>query len=262
MKSKISPTKRGRIVGWLRETLVPTATANAERIFILQGGANVGDMVTTRKLNLKEQVIVISITIILIAILTLAFIFLINEEQQANMKYIAIGASILIAIVGFAFSIFFKRKELIPAPIPVVQVAVAREINQNVNTSSIKPQTQPKHYSAHNGTVALSISTVALSEAYLTVESGGRQERITLTDSSVVIGRGQTYGTYIITDSAISGSHCRIEKVNDCYLLTDLSSTNGTKLNGTKLVQQKQYPLNQGDLIRTGRTEFKFDIGK
>ncbi len=70
------------------------------------------------------------------------------------------------------------------------------------------------------------------------------------------INIGRKNGNFIVLDDPYaSGYHARILlKNNDC-ILEDLNSTNGTLLNGNKVVGRKY--LNSGDEIMIGNTSFK-----
>jgi hypothetical protein len=51
----------------------------------------------------------------------------------------------------------------------------------------------------------------------------------------------------------ISRRHAKIRRAGNGYEIIDLSSTNGTKLNGERLVPDKPYPLANGAQIQLGR---------
>ena len=70
----------------------------------------------------------------------------------------------------------------------------------------------------------------------------------------LVLGRGDDVDIQIL-DSGLSRQHCCIEKVGDDYFVCDLTSTNGTWVNG-KQIERRQ--LKPGDRIRIGAIEFEF----
>ncbi|MCH2202779.1 MAG: GGDEF domain-containing protein [Fuerstiella sp.] len=70
-----------------------------------------------------------------------------------------------------------------------------------------------------------------------------------------VLGRDDTCDI-TIDDSSVSRMHATVEWSNDTYCITDLNSTNGSWINGTKLAPQT--PLAGGELIRLGNTILKF----
>ena len=82
-------------------------------------------------------------------------------------------------------------------------------------------------------------------------------KRYPLTRFSTVIGRSSKTDVQIEEDS-ISRNHGMIVNQGDRYLLKDLGSTNGTYVND-RLIDELD--LRDGDLIKIGRTIFKFLSG-
>ena len=58
--------------------------------------------------------------------------------------------------------------------------------------------------------------------------------------------------------SYVSGNHAQITFENDKFVLTDLGSTNGTKVNGLRLTANVPCPLSEGDEVTIGQTTFIF----
>jgi hypothetical protein len=57
-----------------------------------------------------------------------------------------------------------------------------------------------------------------------------------------------------IADMTVSRMHARLERTADGWLLTDLASTNGTRVNGWRVRGQVQ--VRAGDLVRFGDAEY------
>lgn len=71
------------------------------------------------------------------------------------------------------------------------------------------------------------------------------------------IGRGKN-NTIMVSDLAMSRQHLEITQTNDhTYLVIDLQSANGTRLNNTSIIEAE---LMHGDRIEAGKTEFQFVI--
>jgi len=58
----------------------------------------------------------------------------------------------------------------------------------------------------------------------------------------------------------VSRLHASIKIVNDKVILTDLGSSNGTRVNGQKIVPHLEYPLNHGDMIAMGKLKVQILI--
>jgi len=77
-----------------------------------------------------------------------------------------------------------------------------------------------------------------------------------LNTEEIVIGRNPTTDITLL-DEGISREHAVIHYDADApgYVIEDLQSTNGTKLNGKRI---RSAPLNEGDEIQVGQTMFRF----
>ncbi len=81
-----------------------------------------------------------------------------------------------------------------------------------------------------------------------------------LGEDEVVIGRNPTTGITLL-DEGISREHAMVlfDEEAPGYVIEDLASTNGTKLNGKRV---RSAPLSEGDRIQVGQTLFRFVIVK
>jgi pSer/pThr/pTyr-binding forkhead associated (FHA) protein len=75
-----------------------------------------------------------------------------------------------------------------------------------------------------------------------------------------VIGRNPTTDITLL-DEGISREHALLLWDEDTpgYVIEDLASTNGTKLNGKRI---RSAPLSEGDEIQVGQTRFRFQLVK
>ncbi len=74
--------------------------------------------------------------------------------------------------------------------------------------------------------------------------------------NELTIGRNQT-NTIVLEDAFASSEHACIRREHQGYVLTDLNSTNGVFVNGTKI--QAEWMLSPGDEIRIGTVTFRFE---
>lgn len=82
----------------------------------------------------------------------------------------------------------------------------------------------------------------------------GAQRRTMLGDLTI-IGRTEECG-FVIDDSAASRRHAEIRRRANSFLLRDLGSTNGTSVNGSRIIE---IDLRHGDEIRIGDTVLRFE---
>jgi two-component system, cell cycle response regulator len=111
-------------------------------------------------------------------------------------------------------------------------------------------------------TVVTSISRITdrpiAKEACLVVIYGSELgKKYNLNSSSLVIGRSSKCDIQIDQES-ISRNHSKILNTGKSILVRDLGSTNGTYVNDEPI---DEYVLRDGDLIKIGRTIFKFLTG-
>ena len=83
----------------------------------------------------------------------------------------------------------------------------------------------------------------------------GRQGDYQLTEAVTVIGRSRRCDI-VLTDANVSRQHAEIRKQDDGFMLLDLGSTNGTRVNRRDV---KQVVLQHGDRIELGTTELLFE---
>jgi hypothetical protein len=85
--------------------------------------------------------------------------------------------------------------------------------------------------------------------ACLTVMDGPlKGQRIALDQPLTRVGRREG-NDWVLQDSSVSGSHCEVERTAGGFLLRDLGSTNGTKVNSEPI---KDKPLFRNDIIQVG----------
>jgi pSer/pThr/pTyr-binding forkhead associated (FHA) protein len=79
-----------------------------------------------------------------------------------------------------------------------------------------------------------------------------------LTNQEVVIGRNPTTDITLL-DEGISREHALIlfDEESACFVIEDLASTNGTKVNGKRV---RSAALSEGDKILIGKTLFRFRL--
>jgi pSer/pThr/pTyr-binding forkhead associated (FHA) protein len=93
-------------------------------------------------------------------------------------------------------------------------------------------------------------------KAFLMVSTGQAAGTVfPVTQSSLLVGRSLDADVRI-NEQAISSEHARLEQNEACFTLRDLGSTNGTYVNGQRLVGT--VVLQGGDTIHMGSTTFTF----
>ena len=81
-------------------------------------------------------------------------------------------------------------------------------------------------------------------------------ERVMLGTRVVTIGRLPD-STVPVADTNVSRRHCEVRPEGNGYVLVDLGSTNGTKVNGQRI--NGEHVLNDGDIVSVGATHLRFE---
>lgn len=85
--------------------------------------------------------------------------------------------------------------------------------------------------------------------ACLTVLDGPlKGQRLTLAQQTTRIGRREG-NDWVLQDGSVSGTHCEIERSDKGFVIRDLGSTNGTKVNAEPV---KESPLFRNDIVQVG----------
>ena len=96
--------------------------------------------------------------------------------------------------------------------------------------------------------------------AYLVnMSDPGDDKRYAISSRVSYIGRDET-NQVIIPDEAISKKHAKMTFSDGKFYIEDLTSSNGTYLNGTRV--HTRTVLKNGDLLRLGAMVVKFEISK
>src|SRR5579859_5732993 len=90
------------------------------------------------------------------------------------------------------------------------------------------------------------------------VGMGGRETETHELGHRAIIGRLDSCDISV-DDKSVSREHARLSKLRDGYVVEDLGSTNGTKVNGTKI--HEAVLLRPGDVVSVGSVEFRYASG-
>ena len=95
------------------------------------------------------------------------------------------------------------------------------------------------------------------SDARLTIVDGkDAGKNIEITKDEILAGRSLD-NDFVISDISVSRKHFKITKENNRFIVNDLGSGNGIKVNGSKVTSAD---LSDGDIISVGARQIKFEI--
>ncbi len=94
-------------------------------------------------------------------------------------------------------------------------------------------------------------------DAKLTIVDGKDSgKNIEITKDEILAGRSLD-NDFVISDISVSRKHFKITKENNRFIISDMGSGNGIKVNGTKT---SSATLSDGDIISVGARQIKFEI--
>ena len=89
-----------------------------------------------------------------------------------------------------------------------------------------------------------------MEKAYLDIKTAAGHRQLVVGDQPISIGR-HSDNKVVVSDTLASRFHCIVEKTPEGYLLRDLGSSNGTRVNGRRV---RSVLLNPGDVVMIGKT--------
>jgi len=92
--------------------------------------------------------------------------------------------------------------------------------------------------------------------AQLIPKDGG--PTITLTEPITVVGRSAKQCDLVLDHTSVSKQHCMLVKTDGLVYIRDLGSTNGTRVNGQRVIRGALLP---GDLLSFASLSFKIHMG-
>lgn len=144
-----------------------------------------------------------------------------------------------------------KRFKII-TPMATYTLKARHDVDSRDWVAAITAASQGKktYDGAREGALDLDAAVPAFSKPYVVV----KQREYKLKDLCV-IGRSSACTVCITDDKKISREHAKIENRNGKWVLLDMGSHSGTRLNGMKVTQ---HILKPGDLIEVGTTAINF----
>lgn len=135
--------------------------------------------------------------------------------------------------------------ENIRSQVPAKPIQTVNQVKQDVD------------YDDNNDTVI--IDNIGESGPYLEYFNNGISNKIYIEGSSILVGKQRSRVNYSIPDNTVSKVHAEFGVNDNGYYVKDYASTNGTYINdGSRLIPNKQYSIENGDVIKLAKVELVF----
>ena len=133
-------------------------------------------------------------------------------------------------------------------------------VGENELSYNVREVRQPKPESEGDVSEATTLLTGAMirNGIYCLKPEDTNEDNILLTEFPFFIGKSCDKTHHTIEDSTVSRFHARIDREEEELWLTDLNSTNGTFLNGIRLMPFGRMRVNKGDSIVISRKRYEF----
>ena len=168
-----------------------------------------------------------------------------NQQQNVNKEYLRKLAEKIKAEKARKEAMQQKQQKPV-TPQPITSVHPTLLNNDEEEMASEK-----------TAIIDLSLLSGAACDAKITIIDGKEfGKNIELSNKEIHAGRGLD-NDLIISDLSVSRKHFKVTREDDHYVLEDLGSGNGIKLNGEKITSATLY---DGDIIYAGARQLRFDI--
>ena len=107
---------------------------------------------------------------------------------------------------------------------------------------------------SHTG-AGISRARVLKRPALMVMEGSSAGRLFPIQSEKLTVGRSKQAG-FSIEDEGISRMHCGVSFSEGAYVLSDLGSTNGTRVNSSAIAE---HPLRDGDVITVGGTRLRYE---
>lgn len=130
------------------------------------------------------------------------------------------------------------------------------EEEPSYNVKEVHSRAVTKREAAENSTTLLTGAMIG-NGVYCLKSEDLNENNILLTEFPFFIGKSEEKTNHRIEDSTVSRFHARVDKENDELWLTDLNSTNGTFLNGIRMIPYDRIRVSRGDSIVISRKRYE-----
>ena len=181
------------------------------------------------------------------------------SEPLLNVMKIMLLASLYLFFVRVLWSVYNElrdpstrvRRRPEPAP-PVADAAPVRATMRGPAPSATAVRSTPAAASPGSGA-----ATAVVVGQLIMVEPAERAGSTWPLGNEITLGRSPSCGVHL-DDTFVSGVHARIFNAAGAFMVEDLDSRNGTRLNGVALEAGAASPLNPGDRLQFGATVLEF----
>ena len=144
-----------------------------------------------------------------------------------------------------------------PSSVSVPPAAAAPPVTPTSPPAAIS-QVQAPPAEAHSPRADATLRQVQ--KPALRVLNGPQAGQVFLVGNGLSLGNNKAKNDIALDDSYASRAHARLERQGYSYIVTDLGSANGTKVNGKRIAAHTPIAVTLGDQIEVGYTVMQFEM--
>ncbi len=172
----------------------------------------------------------------------------------AKYLYWILGIFIICVIAIVFLVISKKKKKKIEAEIKAAQELAEAERNANFIKEQELAKNTPKTEIKNTPQPKRGATQITAPPSSITIINNGKTDTIGIIKGITSFGRNNT-NNIVIENDTVSGSHFTLEFTGIDCILSNLSTSNGTTINGVK---QNKSAIYAGDIVKVGNVEIYF----
>ena len=128
--------------------------------------------------------------------------------------------------------------------------------SQSLENAGIGAKLDPNNGQFADGTEA-AISLFMIDKGQIVPLVGGTEFSVGRADEGQPILPDLDLSAFEAYSSGVSRLHASLKIINQQLFITDLGSSNGTRVNGQKIQPHHDFPVNHGDIVALGKLRFQ-----
>lgn len=176
-----------------------------------------------------------------------------------NLIFIAVVVIVVIVLVCVVLLILRKKKSQ-QVKFETLDDNIMRNLEQDThNTSDKTEMIDSFHNNRDDGSTVMIWNQNTTYQVVLTdVNSPAKSYRVPLSQSIIIGRKKEICDIALDYEKTVSGKHCEIFVKGGKFYVKDLQSSNGTYVNGSKVLTESE--IVSGNILKFGRLEMRFEV--
>lgn len=187
-----------------------------------------------------------------------------EEDVAANTGFpiilFIIIAVIVVAAIVCVILLIIRQKKRNQVEFETIDDNILRELEQNTRDTEEKTEMIGSFHNNNDdgSTVMIWNQNVTYQVVLTDVNSPAKSFRVPLSKSIIVGRKKELCDIALDYEKSVSGKHCEITVRDGKFYIKDLQSSNGTYVNGSKVLTESE--IFSGNVLKFGRLELRFEV--